>query len=87
MKIHIKESEKRGFMLWFPTILIFNRLTALIAVAYYNKKLRENSDPPIKTSHIIPFVREIHRQKRRLGRKWALVDVESAEGDKIKIRL
>ncbi len=87
MRIRIKEAEKRGFFLWFPTILLLNRFTVLIGVAYYNKELRKENDPKLKFSQLIPFVREIHHQKRRLGRKWVLVDVESADGEKVKIFL
>ena len=87
MRIRIKEAEKRGFLLWFPTVLLLNRLTLYIGVAYYNKNLRKDNEPPFKASQLIPFVREIHRQKRIQGRKWVLVDVESSEGDKVKVSL
>ncbi len=87
MKIDIKTDEGKRILLWLPTRLILNRLTAGIAVAFLNKENRKNGDPKLTVRQFMPLVREIHRQRRIQGRKWVLVDVESGSGEKVKIKL
>ena len=87
MKIYIKTDEGKRIFLWFPTRLILNRLTVAIGVAYVNKSERDYGIPKLKYSQIIPIVKEIHRQRRIQGRKWTLVDIVSADGEKVKISL
>lgn len=87
MKIDITTDEGKRIFLWFPTRLILNRLTVAIGVAYINKSKRDYGIPKLKYSQIMPIVKEIHRQRRSQGRKWTLVDVVSADGEKVKITL
>ena len=87
MKIDITTEGGKHFFLWFPTRLILNRLTVGISVACINKKNRKNGNPKITYRQFMPLVKEIHRQRRIQGRKWTLVDVVSAAGEKVKITL
>lgn len=87
MKIDITTDEGKRIFLWFPTRLLLNRLTVVIGVAYINKSKRDFGVPKLKYSQVFPLVKEIHRQRRIQGRKWTLVDVVSADGEKVKITL
>ena len=87
MKIDIKTDEGKRIFLWFPTRLILNRLTAAIGVAFLNKENQNSGDPKLTVRQFMPLVKEIHRQRRIQGRKWTLVDVVSADGEKVKIVL
>lgn len=87
MKIDIKSSERRRILLWFPTRLILNRLTASIFVSKINKENKESGAPKITVRQFMPLVREIHRCRRRRDEKWVLVDVKSADGERVKIVL
>lgn len=87
MKIDITTDEGKRIFLWFPTRLLLNRLTVAIGVAYINKSKHDYGVPKLSYSLVMPFVKEIHRQRRIQGRKWTLVDVVSADGEKVKIVL
>jgi hypothetical protein len=87
MKIDIKTDEGKRIFLWFPTRLLLNRFTAWIAVAFINKENEESGAPKLRVRQFMPLVKEIHRQRRIQGRKWTLVDVVSADGEKVKIVL
>ena len=87
MKIDITTDEGKRVFLWFPTRLFLNRLTVAIGVICINKSKRNYGIPKLKYSQITPLVKEIHRQRRIQGRKWTLVDVVSADGEKVKIIL
>jgi hypothetical protein len=87
MKIDITTDKGKRIFLWFPTRLILNRLTAAIGVAFLNKENQNSGDPKLTVRQFMPLVNEIHRQRRIQGRKWTLVDVVSADGEKVKIVL
>lgn len=87
MKIDITTDEGKRIFLWFPTRLLLNRLTVAIGVSYINKSKRNYGIPKLSYSLVMPFVKEIHHQRRIQGRKWTLVDVVSADGEKVKITL
>ena len=87
MKIDITTDEGKRIFLWFPTRLLLNRLTAWIAVAFINKENKDSGDPKLTVRQFMPLVKEIHRQRRIQGREWTLVDVVSADGEKVKITL
>ena len=87
MKIDIKSNEGKRIFFWFPTRLILNRLTVSIAVAFLNKENSENGGPKLTVRQLMPLVREIHRQRRRRDEKWVLVDVQSSDGEKVRIVL
>lgn len=87
MKIDITTDEGKRIFLWFPTRLLLNRLIVAIGVAYINKSKHDYGIPKLSYSLVMPLVKEIHRQRRIQGRKWTLVDVVSADGEKVKIVL
>lgn len=87
MKIDITTDEGKRIFLWFPTRLLLNRLTVAIGVAYINKSKHDYGIPKLSYSLVMPLVKEIHRQRRIQGRKWTLVDVVSADGERVKITL
>ncbi len=87
MKIDITTDAGKRIFLWFPTRLLLNRLTVAIGVAYINKSKCDYGVPNLNYSQVLSFVKEIHRQRRIQGRKWTLVDVVSADSEKVKITL
>ena len=87
MKIDITTDGGKRILLWFPTRLLLNRLTAWIAVTFINKENKDSGNPKLTVRQFMPLVKEIHRQRRRRDEKWVLVDVESSDGEKIKIIL
>ena len=87
MKIDITTDEGKRIFLCFPTRLLLNRLIVAIGVAYINKSKHDYGVPKLSYSLVMPLVKEIHRQRRIQGRKWTLVDVVSADGEKVKITL
>ena len=87
MKIDITTDEGKRIFLWFPTRLLLNRLIVAIGVAYINKSKHDYGVPKLSYSLVMPLVKEIHSQRRIQGRKWTLVDVVSADGEKVKIVL
>lgn len=82
MRIHVKDGEN-NIRILLPTGLVFSRLTAMIGVAVIKKYAPERG---ISAKQIDALFAEFHRIKRRYGR-WELVDVESADGQIVKIIL
>lgn len=87
MKIDIRSEEGKRIFLWFPTRLILNRLTASIIVSHINKENKNSDAPKITVRQFMPLVKEIHRQRRRRDEKWVLVDVRSADGERVRVTL
>lgn len=82
MQIIIK-SKELNLHLFFPTALVFNSLTLGIFLRTLKKSV-----PRIQMNQKVTqnFVRELKRIKKRYGR-LELVNVESAEGEKVIVRL
>jgi hypothetical protein len=87
MKINITTDGGKRILLWFPTRLILNRLTAHLIVKHINKENKKSGESKLTSRQFMPLVKEIHRQRRRRDEKWVLVDVESASGEKVRIIL
>lgn len=87
MKINITTDGGKRILLWFPTRLILNRLTAWIAVTFINKENKDSGNPKLTVRQFMPLVKEIHSQRRRRDEKWVLVDVKSTSGEKVRIIL
>ena len=75
MHIRIKESRKRPIHLLIPNTLFFNK-----GIAYFAAK----GDYGLTYGQAWNLLREIKSFRRRNG-KWTLVEVQSADGDEVKI--
>lgn len=82
MRIQICDGE-RNIRILLPTCLIFSRLTAWIGSAAINKYVPQRS---LSGEQIDKIFAEFRRIKTKHGR-WDLVDVESADGEKVKVIL
>ena len=81
MRIQIKSAEK-NLHLWFPTNWIFSRGVAWLAVRYG----MEQSGMNLTGDQLCSLFAEFRRIKKKYG-AWELVDVESSNGEQVKIIL
>lgn len=81
MLIIIKENNKKKHRLRIPTRLIFNNFTALIAPKYLN-----DEDFKVTPKQLRKFFKVIHKCRRSF-KKWDLAEVESSDGDYVRVRL
>ena len=81
MKIVAKTNEGTNISLPIPTGLILNRFAAGFAPKYL-KEYGLN----ITKEQAVTFVKELNRYRRK-HRDWVLVEVQSAGGECIKIKL
>lgn len=81
MKIHI-ESEEQNLRFWIPTNLVFSRGMAWLGSRY---GLRY-SNVSISPEDISRLFAEFRRIKDRYG-AWELVNIESADGNQVKVIL
>ena len=84
MKIKVKDADK-NIKIIFPTCLVLNRLAALAAPKFLNKKLKRHGIE-ITSAQSVKFVKTVNRFRRR-HKNWKLVEVNSADGEHIEIRL
>ena len=80
MKITVR-SEGFNLRIPIPTGLIFNDLTAGLAPHFLEK-----NGVTITKKQARTFIRTLRKFKRR-HRNWTLVEVESANGDYVEIKL
>lgn len=89
MKIRIRTQEVRITIL-LPNFLVLNRFTASHIIRSIaeriNKSPEVNKTPDIDSEKARLFIAELRRIKRKYGR-FTLVDVESSDGDAVKIIL
>lgn len=85
MRIIIESPGEKTIRLIFPTRLLFNNLTALIGAGTINKYI-PSSSPRISVGQLRGLIKEVNRVKRKY-RGFVLVDVESSDGDIVKIVL
>ena len=81
MRIHVK-SEGKNLRLWFPTNWIFSRGVAWLAVHYG----LDYSGMNLSAEQLNHLFAEFRKIKKKHG-SWELVDVESSNGEKVKIIL
>ena len=81
MRIYIKTSGMTDIRLWFPTALVFNRLTASFIPAVMQQNGIQMTAVQART-----FVNVIRDSKRRF-KDLTLVEVETADGTGVLIRL
>ena len=90
MRIQI-HSDSKNINLVLPSWLVFSDLTAAIAakvIRKQDKEEKEESDDGYLPSRrdLCRIMRELRKYKRKYGH-LDLVDVQSADGDKVLIRL
>lgn len=85
MKIKIDDGRKK-FSLWIPERIFLNQLTVSLFPGLVKKEL-EKHGVKLKASSLRKFVRGYYKCKRKFGGKIELVDVESKNGEKVKIIL
>lgn len=81
MKIDVK-NEKRSFHLAFPNWLILNRVSMRLA--------RKVTKGEVEVRLSGKALRELRRTIKRLRKTrgdWSLIEVHSADGDEVRVRL
>ncbi len=81
MRIIVKEEEGRAIRVLLPTGLFLNSFTAAIAA-----KQMERYGVSLTRKQAVTFVKTLNRY-RKSHREWVLVEVQSADGDYVKIKL
>ena len=84
MKIKVKDADK-NIKIIFPTCLLLNRLTAFAAPKFLHKKLKSHGIE-ITSAQAVKLIKTLKRFRRR-HKNWKLVEVNSADGEHIEIRL
>ncbi len=79
MKIAIYAPGRRGVRFRLPTSLFLNRISARIAA-----KAAQTSDMPYTSDQIYALMTAVKDFKRKNG-DWTLVEVQSANGEYVKI--
>lgn len=82
MKIIVRTKEKK-FRLWLPGSLLYGRISARIAIAVITKHAPDCGIPPKEMSLLLAALRDFARTHPG----WQLVDLQSHDGDIIKITL
>lgn len=81
MRIVVKSNEGPNLWLPFPSGLVLNRFVAGLAPKYL-KQYGLN----ITKEQAIFFVKELNRYRRKHP-EWVLVEVQSSDGEYVKIKL
>ncbi len=81
MRIIVKSKERPNIRLLLPSCLILNRFCAGWAA-----KGMERNGMPITKAQAVKLIRELNRYRRK-HRDWVLVEVRSAGGDYVKVKL
>ncbi|MBO5252358.1 MAG: hypothetical protein J6C51_00255 [Clostridia bacterium] len=81
MKIVVVNPPNKDIRLTIPTGLVLNRLTAAIAPCCL-----QNCGVNITGKQAAAFIRELNRF-RRAHPEWVLVEVQSADGEYVKVKL
>ena len=81
MRLVVKGGEHRTIRLCLPTALLLNRLTACIVPLALRK-----SEVTVTRKQALRLIKELKRCKKRF-RGWKMVEVRSADGEYVEIRL
>lgn len=82
MKIIVRTKEKK-LRLWLPGSLLYGRISARIAIAVITKYAPDCGIPPEEMGLLLAALRDFARAHPG----WQLVDLQSHDGDIIKITL
>ena len=86
MKIKISENEKVKFLLWLPTRLVFNKVLVLLYFFFAEKGILEN-EISFSKKNLLKFVKGFYKCRKNFGGKLELVEIESKNGNLVKIIL
>ena len=96
MRIYVKSPGKRAINIALPTRLLLNNITATIGTKQVNKYIRKNAQEEvglssleeelISSAEVRKLISFIHKLKKRYP-DWYLVEVDSADGEVVKIKL
>ena len=81
MRITVRSKEGPNIWLPLPSGLILNSFVARLAPKYL-----KDQGIDVTKEQAVAFVKELNRYRRK-HRNWVLVEVESADGDHVKIKL
>ena len=84
MKILV--SGENDFKIRIPNRLFFNQFSATVASFFINRKLKKYKII-LKGKYLRKFVREFYKYRRKLGRDFEVVNVESKDGHTVRIIL
>ena len=84
MKIRV-QGEERGFTILLSTSLIFSKGTAWLA-CHIGRKYAEDAMKDIPPEAMAALFAELRRVKKKHG-SWELVDVHSADGERVQVIL
>lgn len=82
MKIHVIENGVQKVNLHLPTGLLLNRFTACLAPHF----MKDNDSPPLTGAQAYRFIKALKEYKANHP-EWVLVEVQSANGDYVEIRM
>lgn len=82
MKIHVIERGVQKVNLHLPTGLVLNRFTAYLAPHF----MKNENGPPITGIQAFRFIQALKEYKNSHP-EWVLVEVQSANGDYVEIRM
>ncbi|ODU57173.1 MAG: hypothetical protein ABT01_02700 [Clostridium sp. SCN 57-10] len=86
MRILVHAAGDKTIRVVFPTRLLFNSLTALLAKTAVQKYVPGEAGAHLQAHDIRRLMRELNRMKR-IHPHLELVSVDSADGDHIRITL
>ncbi len=88
MRIYVKSPGSRTINLVLPTRLILNNITATIGTKQVNRYINKSTQEEIhlSTTEVRKFIKLVHQLKKKYP-DWCIVDVESADGEVVKIKL
>lgn len=84
MRIQVSEGD-REINIRIPTALVFNRITAMVAICSIKKRAPDRMRY-LSHGKICALFAEFRRIRQMKG-SWELVNVEAADGKKVKIIL
>lgn len=84
MKIQISEEGKRKFYLSLPTCLGLNYVSATFAPLFINKSYKD-SGFKVTVPMCWKFVHAFYKCRKHFGKGWNLVEVETTDGNRVKI--
>ncbi len=81
MKIVVRSSQGPKLWIPFPSALVFNRFSADFLV-----KMMDGNGMKLDKAQARAIIKALN-QYRRKHRDWVLVEVQSADGDYVKVKL